>query len=264
MKHSTDITLARLPVHAAESSPPVTLQAFQRDPAYMQADPDLNRQFESAFVAWWSGLLRSAKGNRLRRLRPGLTYASMYFLRFTWFAAFGSLKGVEPEYEVKDYKDGFRYIDFAYFTNAYRIAIEVDGRSSHRVNATAAEYEDELMRQNHLVIDGWSVLRLAFLSIRDKPRQSQQLLQQMLGRWRDIRVDKVELTAVEKQIMAYACRSSSPLQPVELRTVLGLHRNTIYKYIDSLVKKGLIMPVSKSHKRKYRYLVNEMNPEKSM
>lgn len=252
MEHLADTIHARLPAHTAESSPPVTLQAFQRDPAYMQADPDLNKQFEVAFVAWWSVTLRSAKGNRLRRLRPGLTYASMYFLRFTWFAAFGSLKGLEPEYEVKDYRDGFRYIDFAYFTNAYRIVIEVDGRSSHRLNATAAEYEDELMRQNHLVIDGWSVLRLAFLSIRDKPRQCQQLLQQMLGRWRAAE-GETKLPLIESRIMEYISRTSNPVSPAELSRSLHVHRNTILRHITCLVRSGKLMPARAAKKRNSHY-----------
>ncbi|MFC3799759.1 hypothetical protein [Cohnella sp. GCM10012308] len=120
------------------------LEKFKADALYRQGDPEANRQFEKAFASWWATTLRAAKGARLLRLKSGLTYASMYFLRFTWFPAFGSLKGLIPEYEVEDYKDGFRYIDFVYFTNAYRVAIEVDGRASHRMNATPAEYEDEL------------------------------------------------------------------------------------------------------------------------
>ncbi|SFB47110.1 hypothetical protein SAMN05216312_109105 [Cohnella sp. OV330] len=232
------------------------LVRFKSDPLYKQGDREINRQFEKAFALWWTATLRNAKGVRLKRLKCGLTYASMYFLRFTWFAAFGSLKGLVPEYEVKDYKDGFRYIDFVFFTNAHRVAIEVDGRTSHRLNATPVEYEDELMRQNHLVIDGWSVIRLAFLSIRDKPRQCQQVLQQMLGKLNAEVGERLELTITERVILDYASRSSEPLEPYELRGVLGLHRNTISKYIASLVEKGLIVPASMDHKRRYRYLIS--------
>lgn len=233
-----------------------SLERFKSDPSYVQGDPEVNRQFEKAFATWWAATIRAAKGARLQRLRSGLTYASMYFLRFTWFPAFGSLKGLIPEYEVKDYKDGFRYIDFVFFTNAYRLAIEIDGRASHRLNASPAEYEDELMRQNHLVIDGWSVIRLAFLSIRDKPRQCQQVLQQMLGKTRVDSEDNVALTILERRILDYAHRSSAPLEPYELRTELGLHRNTISRHIASLMRKGLIVPMNMDHKRKYRYLLS--------
>ncbi|MDG0811754.1 helix-turn-helix domain-containing protein [Cohnella rhizosphaerae] len=232
------------------------LKRFMSDPLYKQGDPEMNRQFEKAFVNWWAATLRAAKGARLKRLKSGLTFASMYFLRFTWFPAFGSLKGLIPEFEVKDYKDGFRYIDFAFLTNAYRVAIEVDGRTSHRLNATPSEYEDELMRQNHLIIDGWSVIRLAFLSIRDKPRQCQQVLQQMLGKLRIDTYERLELTITERRILEYAARSSGPLEPFELRNELGLHRNTISRYIASLVSKGLIVPVCEDHKHKYRYLLS--------
>lgn len=232
------------------------LKKFMSDPLYKQGDPEMNRQFEKVFVHWWTATLRAAKGARLKRLKFGLTLASMYFLSFTWFPAFGSLKGLIPEFEVKEYKDGFRYIDFAFLTNAYRMAIELDGRASHRLNATPSEYEDELMRQNHLVIDGWSVIRLAFLSIRDKPRQCQQVLQQMLGKSGVVDGERLELTITERRMLEYAARSSEPLEPFELRSVLGLHRNTISKYVASLVSKGLIVPMCEDHKHKYRYLLS--------
>lgn len=92
----------------------LNLEKFKKDSLYKQGDPEVNLQFERAFAPWWSATLRAAKGARLKRLKLGLTYASMYFLRFTWFVAFESLKGLEPEYEVRDYKDGFRYIDFVF------------------------------------------------------------------------------------------------------------------------------------------------------
>lgn len=180
----------------------------------------------------------------------------MYFLRFTWFAAFGNLKGLVPEYEVKDYKDGFRYIDFVFFTNAHRVAIEVDGRASHRLNVTPAEFEDELMRQNHLVIDGWSVIRLAFLSIRDKPRQCQQVLQQMLGKWQTDE-EETRLPLVSSNIMAYISRAANPVSPAEMSQALNVHRNTILRHLARLVQSGHVVAAKTSRKRNTHYrLVN--------
>ncbi|WP_217593080.1 winged helix-turn-helix domain-containing protein [Cohnella sp. GbtcB17] len=236
----------------------LNLEKFKNDYLYKQGDPEVNLQFERAFAPWWSATLRAAKGARLKRLKAGLTYASMYFLRFTWFAAFGSLKGLVPEYEVRDYKDGFRYIDFAFFTNAHRIAIEVDGRFSHRLNVTPAEYEDELMRQNHLVLDGWSVIRLAFQSIRDKPKQCQQVLQQMLGKWRtDDEGAKWPLAA--SNIMAYISRAPNPVSPTELSRALNLHRNTILRHLARLVESGQVVPAKTARKRNTHYRLPNAN-----
>lgn len=218
--------------------------------------------FEAAFKAWWKQIFRRASPRLKSRLARGLTYASLYFLRFVWWPAFRSFKGLIPEYEIVDYRDGYRYIDFVYLTNGLRIAIELDGRGPHRLHISAADFEDELMRQNYLVLDRWLVLRFPFLMLRDKPRQCQQLLQQMLGSSGGEHAAALSaLSAQEKRILSYFCRSVTPLSPSQIAASLNIHRNTVLKYLAHLKEAGFIAPVNPAHKvvRKYQ-VVREKNP----
>jgi hypothetical protein len=41
--------------------------------------------------------------------------------------AFGHFRQLHPEYEVSDFKDGFRYLDFAYLRSGLKLAIDIDG-----------------------------------------------------------------------------------------------------------------------------------------
>lgn len=186
-----------------------------------------------------------------------MSHASLYFLRFIWWPAFHSFAGLVPEHETIDYKDGYRYIDFVYVTNGLRIAIELDGRGPHRLHISAADFEDELMRQNDLVLDRWLVMRFPFLMIRDKPRQCQQLLQQLLGTASaDLAAEFDALCATEKRIIVHASRSTTPIAPSQLSVALGLHRNTILKYLTRLKNGGFISPLDQSHRVVRRYKLN--------
>lgn len=218
--------------------------------------------FEAAFAAWWRQVLRKSSPRGRARLAGGLSHASLYFLRYVWWPAFRSLSGLIPEYEVVDYKDGYRYIDFVYLTNGLRIAIELDGRGPHRLHLSSAEFEDELMRQNYLVLDRWLVLRFPFLMLRDKPRQCQQLLLQMLGSAGGEHAAAFNaLGAQEKRVLAHVCRSVKPISPAQIAVSLDMHRNTALKYLAHLKKAGFVAPINPAHKviRKYQ-VVREKIP----
>ncbi|MDG0808794.1 helix-turn-helix domain-containing protein [Cohnella rhizosphaerae] len=227
-----------------------------------QSDEHNQIAFEAAFAVWWKSVLRQAPPRVKARLASGLTHASLFFLRYVWWPAFRSFKGLIPEYEIVDYKDGYRYIDFVYFTNGLRIAFELDGRGPHRLHISAADFEDELMRQNYLVLDRWMVLRFPFLMLRDKPRQCQQLLLQMLGSAGSEHAAAFNaLGTQEKRILSQFCRSVRPLRPAQIAVSLDLHRNTVLKYLAGLKEAGFIAAVDPAHKviRKYQ-VVREKIP----
>lgn len=229
---------------------------------YVYDDVESELAFEAAFKVWWRQIFRQASPRLKSRLAGGLTYASLYFLRFVWWPAFRSFKGLIPEYEIVDYRDGYRYIDFIYLTNGLRIAIELDGRGPHRLQISAADFEDELMRQNYLVLDRWLVLRFPFLMLRDKPRQCQQLLQQMLGSAGGEHAAALSTLSVqEKRILSHFCRSVTPLSPAQIAASLNIHRNTVLKYLAHLKGAGFIAPINPAHKviRKYQ-VVREKIP----
>ncbi|MGO4110128.1 hypothetical protein [Paenibacillus sp. YAF4_2] len=87
-----------------------------------------------------------------------------------WFPAFSQFDCLHPEYEIVDFRDGKRYLDFAYIRSPLRLAIEIDGYNSHAAGISRWQFSDHLVRQNHLVIDEWNVLCFSYDYVKDKPR----------------------------------------------------------------------------------------------
>ena len=67
---------------------------------------------------------------------------------------------LSPEHAVKDIYGSSRYVDFALRTPEYSVAFEIDGLTWHHPSAvTIDKFEDDLLRQNSLVHQGWKVFR---------------------------------------------------------------------------------------------------------
>jgi superfamily II DNA or RNA helicase len=88
-----------------------------------------------------------------------------------------------PEFPFEDILQRSRFIDFALRTIDERIAVEIDGLTWHVPDAERiAEYEDQLLRQNSLVHDGWRVFRWTDRQIVDDPDQVKEQLALFLER----------------------------------------------------------------------------------
>ncbi|MDI4647790.1 DNA-binding response regulator [Cohnella hashimotonis] len=233
------------------------LQQLSINAAAGELDAHSQLAFEAAFATWWRQVLRKTSSRCRIRLAGGLSHASLFFLRFVWWPAFRSLTGLIPEYEIVDYKDGYRYIDFVYITNGLRIAIELDGRGPHRLHLSADEFEDELMRQNYLVLDHWLVLRFPFLMLRDKPRKCEQLLQQLLGSAGGAHIELFnQLCATEQRILACISRMTGGFGPSQVAPAAGVSKNTAGKYLRLLVDKQFISPINAEHRKIRKYSLN--------
>ncbi|XEC95339.1 hypothetical protein AB6A23_01805 [Paenibacillus tarimensis] len=77
--------------------------------------------------------LKQSTGNRLKRLQTenGHGHAEKAFMRTVWWPVFHHFDGLEPEYELRDFKDGVRFLDFAYISGSMKLAIEIDGYGPH-------------------------------------------------------------------------------------------------------------------------------------
>ncbi len=160
------------------------------------------------------------------------------------------------EYETTDFKDGTRFIDFVRVTGD-----EIDGYGPHWRQADRWQFADHLMRQNHLVIDGWKVLRYSHDDITTKPRRVQQTLQQAFGKWSIAnRMNRPALTAAERGVLQWAnSLQAVPLTPVHAAEALGLHRKTAAKHLRSLVNKGYLAYGTNGNKRVMRYQTVRMS-----
>jgi very-short-patch-repair endonuclease len=220
----------------------------------VQMSEDLSMAYEK-----WMGRLRStSKGERKRRLATTSNHAERLFLKQVWWPAFGHFNLLHAEYEVKDFKEGWRYLDFAYITEGYKICIEIDGFGTHWRDANRSQFSDHLMRQNHLVIDGWHVLRFSYDDIMEKPRVCQQIIQQLLGKLSMAALGiEAKLSPLERLIMGIATSLATPMTPKYATEQLGIHRDTVVRHIKSLVKKDLLIPTRIDVKRVSSYRVNK-------
>ncbi|GAX89736.1 hypothetical protein [Effusibacillus lacus] len=201
-------------------------------------------QFEQDFKEFLQLHLERSTGERLRRLNEGLGHAETLFLKKVWWQAFGNFNNLYPQYEVSDFKDGYRYLDFAYIRSTFRVAIEIDGYGPHWRDLTQTQFADHLMRQNYLIIDGWWVLRFSYDDISKKPRYCQQTIQQLIGKWLGFEVSDDRLTAREKEIVRLAFRLGRPITPLDVCEGLGIKDRHARKLLHSLVDKKWLSAAS--------------------
>jgi superfamily II DNA or RNA helicase len=85
---------------------------------------------------------------------------------------FGPAAAAKLDFQVhfRDITGRDRYIDFALDSLLDRYALEIDGETYHHPAVlTPEDYEDQLLRQNSLIHNGWRVLRWTDRQIQDRP-----------------------------------------------------------------------------------------------
>jgi very-short-patch-repair endonuclease len=200
--------------------------------------------FELEHSRWLERHCRSGKGERLRRLREGHGHAEKLFLEQVWYPAFRHFEHLHPEYEVSDYRDGTRYLDFAYIAHPLYLCIEIDGYGTHARDLDRRQFSDQLLRQNHLTIEGWRILRFAYDDVHDKPRMCQQVIQQFFGRMHGGSDEGTSLTPAEKEIVRFAMRKQAAISLGEAASVLSVGAKSARNSLRSLVRKQILSPVS--------------------
>ncbi|KKK39816.1 hypothetical protein WQ57_00520 [Mesobacillus campisalis] len=200
--------------------------------------------FEEDYLAFMEAHSQARVGERLRRLQEGHNHAEMLFLKQVWWPLFHHFRYLHPEYEVNDFKDGKRYLDFAYIRPGIRICFEIDGYGPHLKNISRWQFSDSLERQNQLVIDGWTVIRFSYDQVEEKPRRCQQIVQQVIGRWLGDELDQTTLSLVEKEVLRLAIRKGEAISPIEVEKYLKRSDKTVKKILSQLVIKKMLIPAS--------------------
>ena len=94
---------------------------------------------------------------------------------------------------------GNRRIDFAIETqDGRRIAVELDGYTTHGKDLEEEVFEDQLLRQNELINAGWVILRFSFKQFRTERKRCRELLRALWNR------DDVEVYNKRKDFVAQA------------------------------------------------------------
>lgn len=225
----------------------------------MRANEELqmDRDLKQAYDTWLEEHLKNSKGERRRRLEQRIGHAEKLFIIKIWWPLFGHLNNLHPEFEVKDFKDGWRFLDFAYLLSGCKICIEIDGFGPHWRDINRNQFSDQLMRQNHLILDGWLVLRFSYDDIQEKPRACQSIISQLIGRWAPgFGADFPPLEPLEMLLYRIAISKSEPLTPGSAAILSGLHRSTAARYLRSLTEKQVLVTAKRGTKKICSYRVN--------
>ena len=200
--------------------------------------------FEKEWNDWIERHRTESSPDRLRRLEQEM-FLEKKLIENIWLPAFGSLDHLYPEYEVRDYNDGMRFIDLAYKPDKVRIGLESDGFLTHIKNVGRWEHANNLLRDMHLIADGWTILHLSYDVIMHRPRQAQQLLRQIV--WgREGKLLNPDFTPAEREAIRFGRSMEGPLSPGDVAAYLGISNKTARMLLRNLTDKNIFRP-SKSH-----------------
>jgi very-short-patch-repair endonuclease len=214
--------------------------------------------FQVVYEEFMRTQLQQSKGERRRRLQNGLGFAEKLYLESIWYPAIGNFKNLHAEYEITDYKDGSRFLDFAYLEKPHRICIEVDGFGPHYRDINRYGVIDRSFRQNDLIMDKWLVFRFPVDAIKEQPRRCQQYLQQMMGKLYSGIQSNITLSFAEKEVLRYSCQLQQMNETITVNSISrGLHKSTrqAWTLLKRLEEKKLLLPAS-GKVRVTSYIVN--------
>jgi hypothetical protein len=207
-------------------------------------------KFEEAYRKYIEKNTKGRRGERLRKVMEGKGHTIKLFLEYVWWPAFGNFEDLQPEFEISDFKDGLRYIDFAFFIFAFRIAIEIDDYGTHIQKASRWQHSDHCLRQNHLTIDGWKILRFTYDDIKDRPRMCMQIIQQLIGKLSGTQIiPHNQITTKEKEILSLGLRLNRNMTPADVCSLLNIENQTARKTLHKLIEKSLLIPGGDGNKR---------------
>lgn len=176
----------------------------------------------------------------------------MEFLRSIWYPAAGNFDHLYPEWEVNDFSGGYRYLDFAYLPGSAKGAIEIQGYGFHARDLELWRFKDLCMRHCHLALDGWTVMPIAYPSIKEAPRPCQQLILSFIGKFISVSVPE-ELSWLESETLRFARRCLRSFTPSELSAHLKVSPKYARTLLHNLADKKLILVTSGSVRaRTYR------------
>ncbi len=183
----------------------------------------------------------------------GHGHAERLFLKQVWWRALGEFLYLHPEFEVKDFRDGIRYIDFAYIRQGLKLAIEIDGYTTHASQISRTQFSDGLIRQNHLIIDGWKVLRFSYDDVQNHPRMCEQIILQFIGKYfseqHGDQEQYGELNIVEKAICRLALSQGKAISPRHVSELFQFGIKKSRNILHQLKEKQILVPVVEGQQR---------------
>jgi hypothetical protein len=192
-------------------------------------------KFEQKFEEWIEKNLTEEVNPRRREvLEKGLGYGTVEFLRTIWFPSVGNFDHLYPEWEVRDFNNRYRYLDLAYMPNGAKGCIEIQGYGPHARDLNVSRFKDLCWRHSLLALEGWTLLPIAFLSIKEEPKQCQQLILAFIGKFLSTDTP-TQLSWLEAEVVRYTRRSLLPITPQDLANHLKLSDRQVRRILHRLV-----------------------------
>ncbi|ACX66989.1 MULTISPECIES: hypothetical protein [Bacillales] len=193
-------------------------------------------RFDQQYELWiHTNILNEKNPRRLEILNKGLGHGTVEFLRSVWFPAIGHFNDLHPEWEVRDFSNGYRYLDLAYMPGDARGGIEIQGYGPHARDLDVRRFKDLCRRHCLLALDGWTFLPIAYPSIVEEPKQCQQLILSFVGRFVATDVP-ASLSWLEAEAVRFARRLLRPITPLELANHLRVSDRHTRRLLHKLVE----------------------------
>lgn len=206
--------------------------------------------FAKTYEEWLQRNIAEEKNPRRReRLERGLTHSTVEFLRSCWYPTVGHLEHLYPEWEVRDVHNAMRYLDLAYMPGGAKGCIEIQDYRSHARDVTVARFKDLGKKHSMLVLDDWTLLSVAYLSIVEEPEFCRQLVLAFIGKFVSASVS-TDLDWAEAETLRLARRLLHSFSAADLARHLRLSDRHTRRILHRLVEQDLLMVAS--GKQRYR------------
>lgn len=216
--------------------------------------------FKKEYESWMQKQIEQEKNHRRRELlQKGLSHGTVEMLRTIWFPVVGNFDHLYPEWEVRDFNNGYRYLDLAFLPGTLKGDIEIHDYRSHARDLDTRRFKDLCRRQSLLSLDDWIFLPIAYLSIREEPEFCKQLILSFIGKFLSFEVD-VRLNCLEAETVRYARRLLRPFTPNELASHLRVTDRYARNLLHRLVDENLIVVASGN----IRYRTYQLNVGESL
>lgn len=190
------------------------------------------------------------KASQMGRHRNKIGKSEIAFLEQVWGPAFNyDFTGLEPEYLLKDFANGNRYADFVYIKSGIRLLIEIDGFHTHARDLSTKEFDDHLLRQNDLMLQGWIILRFSPNLVEKHPMLCQSRITQAIGHWwtqinKTIVIQDSEVWTYRKRlIIELATRYNGYIRALDIANYFNISDRTARSWTTRFIKDGLLIPV---------------------
>lgn len=201
-------------------------------------------RFDQLYEIWLAENIKNETNpRRLERLRQGLGHGTIELLRSVWFPAVGNFNHLYPEWEVRDFHNGYRYLDLAYRPAGAKGGVEIHGFGPHARDLDVRRFKDLCMRHSLLSLDGWTFLSIAYPSIIDEPKQCQQLILSFIGKFVSSDVSS-SLPWLEAETVRFARRLLRPITPLELAGHLRVSDRHARRILGTLVELNILIVAS--------------------